>query len=237
MTQYHGSGAFNLFLSRSERASEQCNKYIKAMAEESDTPILAIIVGIIWYLIETFIFLFLILVDLLKGKPFWDLGLLKDTNNKNNVTQLLRKEDYTKQDEYKKIHSPRPICQKPVVNYSTMTEMDEAVHFIESVLKANNGTLKGVVISTTERKIPEDELLQFTTLGYLTEPAMKQFVSFGSVINEKLHKILGKESECTYVSRKKNTCFVLNNGDYTPIVNKLNEVLHRTDVKINLTGC
>ena len=68
-------------------------------------------------------------------------------------------------------------------------------------------------------------------------PAMKQYVSFGAEINDKLHKLMGTIPSCAYVKRKQGTCFVLNNGDYTPIIDRLNEIFNIKNININLTGC
>ena len=218
MTRYLGNGAINRFLYYCADTYEHAFKKTRNLSSQYSNA------GVVWiviwgfYLICIVAFFLHIFWDLLTGHPFW--------------TEIPRELEVGKKIEIPVVvHNPRPVINK------SEADKDDVKLYVGRILKANRYTLKGLVISTTERKIPADELLQFTSTGQLSSPALKQYVSFGQELNEKLHILIGSFPACPYIKRKGDTCFVLNNGDYTPIVDKLNEIFEVDNIVINLTGC
>lgn len=249
-TKFHGNGALNRTLRYITSSYEHDCKLTKKLPE--GTFIFVIAWFVLWgfFLIKVLIYTLHIIPDLLTGHALWTPEIRIEDLKSCELTELLRREKRKTEQNTKPIYNPHvqhtdaQTCQTQrrkrkvttqVVNSNTC-KTEEAMRFIQGVLQANRNILKGLVLSTVQRKIPEDELLQFTSLGYLEEPAFKQYVSFGSEINEKLHDLLINVPDCKFTRKKDKTCFVLNNGDYTPIVNALNQIFNQTNIKINLTG-
>lgn len=244
MTKYLGTGAINRFLQNCASSFEHDKKATMNLSDKCNNVGIVCLIVWLFYIVKVVTYFLCIFYDLLTGHALWTsipnvqlsigekhepIRVYNPTPTKNNsvVMEILSKPKTVK--KYK-------TETKTVIQENEENDVDTKL-FIQGVLRTNKYTLKGIVLSTKERKIPDDELLQFTTLGELSSPAMKQYVSFGAEINDKLHKLMGTIPSCAYVKRKQGTCFVLNNGDYTPIIDRLNEIFNIKNVNINLTGC
>ena len=255
MAEYLGNGALNRFMCHCTTSFEHDCKATRSLSEKVNHPVLVWTLVWLFYLVKIIVYFFCIFGDLLTGHPLLttvpeinieigetrDIPKIYNPHNKrkesyNEITELLRKEKPVIRNQQKQC-VPQIQPSKTQVKTDNVAELNEAMTFIKDVLKANKGTLKGVILDTKERKIPAEELLQFNSLGYLQEPAIKQFVSFGSIINEKLHIVLGNDFPCKYIDHKKGNYFILNDCDYTPIVDKLNGIYGVNCIKVNLTGC
>ena len=214
--KYLGNGAINQFAYSCAKSFEHCYESTRNLSKKYSNAGIVWTVCWIWYIIEVAIYFIRIFWDLLQGRPLW--------------TPIPESRDFNfKPTKVVEIYNPQPQINPLGL------KRNEAEEFIGNILKANRNTLKGIILNTTHRKIQEDELIEFTTTGILTKPAMKQYISFGPSINEKLYTLIGKSPKYPYVKRKGETCFVLNNGDYTPLTDKINELFNITNSKISLT--
>lgn len=229
MAHFYGSGALNRFMNNCEMSWKHDIKAIETNYDKLNLPFIMATLVLLFYVVKVIVYFFYIFIDLFKGRDLVTYNYMAHPVNREEVslTDILR-------------HSPKEHSEIEKV-YVSKEEPDElpknveAEIFMRYLLRQNQNILKGVVLNTKVRNIKGDELMQYATIGKLYEPAMKQNVSFGREVNEHLHNLIG--NTVTFRRHKKDTYFVLPEGNYAPIEDRLNEIFQRDDIRINLTGC
>lgn len=251
---YRDRGALNRTLYYIKDTYKHNCHNTKNLSEITSVPILAWIALWFVFLILVIVYVLHIVPDLLTGYKLWVPEVKYRDMKSNEITELLRKEKRKSEQRRMPVYSPRSkedIMYKsknnstiyddsPLENESTPEESQSitkatAFLMIKNIILANRGTLRGVIKNTIKRKISNDEMIQFNSIGYLKEAAFKQYISFGPQINEMINMVVGVLPTCIYTKKKGETYFVLNNGDYTPITDKLQEIYNINEIKISLT--
>ena len=113
-------------------------------------------------------------------------------------------------------------------------EIKQASSLIRKAL-LKSATLYGIIIDTKYMKTDDGELMQFLSTGELNQPFMKQYISFGTDMNNALKQMLGDKVTITTRKKGADSCIIIENGDLNPIKNELSKVFCVPEVKICLT--
>lgn len=113
-------------------------------------------------------------------------------------------------------------------------EIKQASSLIRKAL-LKSATLYGIIVDTKYMKTDDGELMQFLSTGELNQPFMKQYISFGTDMNNALKQMLGDKVNITTRKKGADSCIIVENGDLNPIKNELSKVFCVPEVKICLT--
>jgi len=109
-----------------------------------------------------------------------------------------------------------------------------AVNVIRKVLFKTNFVLNGVVVNTKFRKIPDDELLQYSATEELSSPYLTQEVSFGDEINNSLKVLLKGKVKFTTKRKVKKTYLIVEDGNLNDIETEIGKLVGKDKIQIKL---